>query len=114
MVAHERGTPNLREFPGTPRNGTPFWEASHTIPINSWKFMGSRRGSLMGKGYHFWGHLEIPLTNCQWLFLVPLKGGRLHITPQLAIYKWYISGIYCQLGDYMPPIPPFRGTRNNH
>ena len=23
----------LREFPGTPRNGTPFWEASHTIPI---------------------------------------------------------------------------------
>ena len=18
-------------------------------------------------------------------------------------YKWYISGIYCQLGDYMPP-----------
>ena len=26
------------------------------------------------------------------------------------IYKWYI----CQLGDYMPPIPPFRGTRNNH
>ena len=31
----------LREFPGTPRNGTPFWEASHTTPINSWKFMGS-------------------------------------------------------------------------
>ena len=23
----------LTEFPGTPRNGTPFWEASHTIPI---------------------------------------------------------------------------------
>ena len=23
----------LREIPGTPRNGTPFWEASHTIPI---------------------------------------------------------------------------------
>ena len=22
---------------------------------------------------------------------------------QLAIYKWYISGIYCQLGDYMSP-----------
>ncbi len=28
----------LREFPGTPRNGTPFWEASHTTPINSWTF----------------------------------------------------------------------------
>ena len=32
----------------------------------------------------------------------------------MSIYKWYISGIYCQLGGYMPPIPPFRGTRNNH
>ena len=21
----------------------------------------------------------------------------------LAIYKWYISGIYCQLGDYISP-----------
>ena len=39
----------------------------------------------------------------QWLFLVPVKGGRDYITPQKAIYKWYISGIYCQLGDYMPP-----------
>ena len=39
----------------------------------------------------------------QWLFLVPIKGGRDYITPQKAIYKWYISGIYCQLGDYMPP-----------
>ena len=27
---------------------------------------------------------------------------------------WYISGIYCQLGDYISPIPPIRGTRNNH
>ena len=39
----------------------------------------------------------------QWLFLVPLIGGRLHIIPQKAIYKWYISGIYCQLGDYISP-----------
>ena len=36
----------------------------------------------------------------QWLFLVPVRGGRWHITPQKAIYKRYISGIYCQLGDY--------------
>ena len=39
----------------------------------------------------------------QWLFLVPLKGGRDYITAQKAIYKWYISGIYCQLGDYIIP-----------
>ena len=51
----------------------------------------------------------------QWLFLVPLKGGRDYITPQKAIYKWYISGIYCQLEDYsICHLPPFRGTRNNH
>ncbi len=25
----------------------------------------------------------------QWLFLVPLKGGRWHIIPQLAVYKWF-------------------------
>jgi len=25
------------------------------------------------------------------------------IITQLAIYKWYISGIYCQLGDYISP-----------
>ena len=37
----------LREFPGTPRIVGSLWEAY---------------GSLMGKGYHFWGHLEIPLN----------------------------------------------------
>ena len=48
--------------------------------------------------------------------LVPLKGGIGSIwgPPEGKDYKWYISGIYCQLGDYMLPIPPFRGTRNNH
>ena len=52
----------------------------------------------------------------QWLFLVPLKGGigSIFHPPEGKDYKWYISGIYCQLGDYMLPIPPFRGTRNNH
>ena len=39
----------------------------------------------------------------QWIFQVLVIGGRDYITPQKAIYKWYISGIYCQLGDYMPP-----------
>ena len=33
----------------------------------------------------------------QWSFLVPLIGGRYIIITQLAIYKWYISGLYCQL-----------------
>ena len=32
---------------------------------------------------------RIPIDN-QWLFLVPLKGGRWHIIPQLAVYTTYI------------------------
>ncbi len=48
--------------------------------------------------------------SCQWLFLVPLKGGRWHIIPQLAVYTTYIPLIYCLLGGYMLPSPPFRGT----
>ena len=41
----------------------------------------------------------------QWLFLVPLKGGigSIFHPPEGKDYKWYISGIYCQLGDYMLP-----------
>ena len=39
----------------------------------------------------------------QWLFLVPLKGGRWHIIPQLAVYTTYISLVYCLLGGYMLP-----------
>ena len=40
-----------------------------------------------------------------WLFLVPLKGGigSIFHPPEGKDYKWYISGMYCQLGDYMPP-----------
>ena len=36
-------------------------------------------------------------TKNQWLFLVPLKGGRWHIIPQLALYTTYIlpsGGLY--------------------
>ena len=36
----------------------------------------------------------------QWLFLVPLKGGRWHIIPQLAVYTTYIPLVYCLLGLY--------------
>ena len=37
----------------------------------------------------------------QWIILVLVIGGRDYITHQKAIYTWYISGIYCQLGDYI-------------
>ena len=41
--------------------------------------------------------VEKNVKNCQWLFLVPLKGGRWHIIPQLAVYTTYIlpfGGLY--------------------
>ena len=52
----------------------------------------------------------------QWSFLVPLIGAKGYIITQLAIYKWYISGIYCQLGDYIYiyHLTPIKGTRNSY
>ena len=50
----------------------------------------------------------------QWLFVVPLKGGRWHIIHQLAVYTTYIPLIVLAFWKiYMPPIPPLKGTRNN-
>ena len=54
------------------------------------------------------------LTHFDMLFLVPLIGGRWYIITQLAIYTTSIPLIYCQLGDYMLPIPPIKGTRKLH
>ena len=57
--------PELREFPGTPIGmAPPFGKLPIPLPY----IVGSlweAYGSLMGKGYHFWGHLEIPLTEGQ-------------------------------------------------
>ena len=49
---------------------------------------------------------------CQWLFLVPLKGGRWHIIPQLAVYTTYIPLIYCLLGGYIIPTTLYRNLKN--
>ena len=73
-----------------------FWVPSLKLTVRTWKRMVGR-----------W---SFP----QWLFLVPLIGGRWFVITQLAIYNWYISGIYCQLVDYMVPIPHTRGTKKLH
>ena len=39
-------------------------------------------------------------------------GGRDYIIPWKAIYTWYISGIYCQLGDYMLPTTFYKNLKN--
>ena len=38
----------------------------------------------------------------QWIFEVPVKGGRDYITPQKAIYKWYILPIGGLYATYHP------------
>ena len=48
----------------------------------------------------------------QWLFLVPPKGGRQHIIPQLAVYTTYIPLIYCLLGGYIIPTTLYRNLKN--
>ena len=48
----------------------------------------------------------------QWLILVPLKGGRSHIIPQLAVYTTYIPLIYCLLGGYILPTTLYRNLKN--
>ena len=64
------------------------------------------RGAMYFAGFYFeqltLGNLEGHFFY-QWLFLVPLKGGRWHIVPQLAVYTTYIPLIYCLLGGYMLP-----------
>ena len=43
----------------------------------------------------------------QWLFLVPLKGGRWHVIPQLAVYTTYIPLIvlaFWWVICYLPPL----------
>ena len=67
-------------------------------PKKTWWFAGYISGIISI-------HVIIWYVIYQWLFLVPLKGGigSTFDPPEGKDYKWYISGIYCQLGDYMPP-----------
>ena len=48
----------------------------------------------------------------QWIILVLVKGGRDYITPPRRQYTWYISGIYCQLGDYILPTTLYKNQNN--
>ena len=58
----------------------------------------------------------------QWLFLVPIKGGRWrHIIPQLAVYPLiyiyiliYRIPLYIAFWVVICYLPPFMGARNNH
>ena len=59
----------------------------------------------------------VPRRVDQWLFLVPVKGGRWHTIPQLAVYTLIydlIIYIYIAFWGVICYLPPFMGTRNNH
>ena len=57
-------------------------------------------------------HWKVVSSSFQWLFLVPLKGGRWHIIPGLAVYTTYIPLIYCLVGGYMLPTTLYRNLKN--
>ena len=53
----------------------------------------------------------------QWLFLVPLKGGRWWHSPSpnwQEKYHLYTTYSPCRTWGVICYLPPFRGTRNNH
>ena len=57
---------------------------------------GTKKALREHKKYH--GYTVRGTPNCQWIFQVPVKGGRDYIIPQLAVYTTYIPLIYCLLG----------------
>ena len=46
--------------------------------------------------------------------MVPVEVGSVaYNPPEGKDYKWYISGIYCQLGDYVPPTTLYGNPKKN-
>ncbi len=86
----------------TPRNSrVDVWHQSRWCDLESFE---------ESRGKSPWGW-----TTYQWLFLVPLKGGRWHTIPQLAVYTTYIPLIlYIAFWGVICYLLPFRGTRNSH
>ena len=77
-----------------------FWKSTNEL-WKSWLILPVRYG-LPIRGLSSWLVAEdTEQALCQWLFLVPVKGGRWHIIPHLAVYTTYIPLIYCLLGGYM-------------
>ena len=64
--------------------------------------------------WHQGWHDIFRLPKHQWLFLVPLKGGRDYITPQKAIYKWYILPIGGLYNPYHLLGEPETAIENTH
>ena len=57
--------------------------------------------------------LARPPKYTQWIFQVPVKGGRYYVITQLAVYTTYIPLIVLAFWEVMKSLPPFTGTRKN-
>ena len=102
------------------------WAPSQYLPlIHHWcvySYLESSKKDIPGPSisWVFLGHAQIEVhewyrscvTPFQWIFQVPLKGGRWHIIPQLAVYTTYIPLIYCLLGGYIIPTTLYRNLKN--
>ncbi len=80
-----------RVIPGTPNNGTPLWEASHTIPTSLGILMGvvwEWYGKLPIRGSHYWGSLKIPLI---WSTVFSLTHEFLEVTEAPDLQGWIWS-----------------------
>ena len=73
----------------------------HT-PARSFSFLFSNSGGVQLEGLERLDGKKTTSLN-QWLFLVPLKGGRWHIIPRLAVYTTW---------GYMLPTTLYRKLKN--
>ena len=74
------------------------WTSSCHHPVSPTATAKSRPSHRQLDRFELWwwwhGSSWIHLSKHQWLFLPPVKGGRWHIIPQLAVYTIYIPLIY--------------------
>ena len=94
--------------------GKPYWNGWFGGVLPPLFLVQHPYGNRKEKKRMFWFHKggEAGWPNIRWLFLVPLKGGRDYIIPQLAVYTTYIPLIYCLLGGYIIPTTLYRNLKN--
>ena len=99
-VLQNKSDSNSRVYHLLAHNHHPFTQTMGSMHLlhSGYKYRGSKARQKILWEVTSWIH-----QFGQWLFLVPLIGGRYHIITQLAVYTTYIPLIYCQLGDYMVP-----------
>ena len=100
--------PNRRH----PKSRQSTWSLTHDHPMTWNRSMGWCTSVLAKNNKSSAVNPLYPNAPCiHRIVLVLVIGGRDYIIPQKAIYTWYISGIYCQLGDYMIPTTFYKNLK---